>query len=211
MDSAGTRRQAALLVGPTGSGKTPLGQWLDAHGLWGRRCHHFDFGANLRAVASGQVKGFVPEEVLFVRDVIEKGALLENDTFHLALRILQSYISDRCVHPDDLLIMNGLPRHVGQAEAIAPTLEFVAVIELRCDPETVVERLRRNSGGDRTHRTDDTITLVRHKTAVFADRTKPLLAFYRQRGVPLIPISVGVQTMPSEVAEFLEKDGDKLG
>lgn len=198
------RQQAVLLVGPTGSGKTPLGEWLEFHGLWGRRCHHFDFGANLRAVAARQVEGFTPEEVRFIQDVIEKGALLENETFHLALRILQAFISGRRVHPDDLLIMNGLPRHVGQSEAIAPYLEFVAIIDLQCGAETVCERLHRNTGGDRANRTDDAITLVQQKIAVFTGRTRPLLAFHQQRGVPHMPISVGVHTMPSEVVEVLE-------
>jgi len=202
--SAAIRQKAVLLVGPTGSGKTPLGEWLEAHGLWGRRCHHFDFGANLRAVASGQVEGFRPEEVLYIQDVVEKGALLENETFHLALRILRSYMIGRRVHADDLLVMNGLPRHVGQAAAIAPCLEFVAIIGLRCDAETVRERLRRNTGGDRGGRTDDAIALVERKMAVFSERTKPLLAFYRERGVPLMPVEVGVNTTPPEVAEFLE-------
>jgi adenylate kinase family enzyme len=193
-------------VGPTGSGKTPLGEWLEAHGLWRRRCHHFDFGANLRAVTSRQVAGFMPEEVLFVRDVIEKGALLENETFHLALRILQSYMRARRVHPDDLMVMNGLPRHVGQAEGLAPLLEFAAVIDLRCNAETVFERLHRNTGGDRANRADDAIALVRQKLVVFAERTKPLLAYYQQQNVPLIPQNVGVHTMPSELAESLEKN-----
>jgi len=57
-----------------------------------------------------------------VQGVVERGALLENESFHVALRILDSYISARSVEPDDLLIMNGLPRHIGQAEAIAPYL-----------------------------------------------------------------------------------------
>ena len=197
-------------MGPTGSGKTPLGEWLEAHGLWGRRCHHFDFGANLRAVASGQVEGFMPEEALFVRDLIEKGALLENETFHLAQRILQSYMRARRVCPDDLMVMNGLPRHVGQAEGLAPLMEFAAVIDLRCDAETVFQRLHRNTGGDRASRTDDAIALVQQKLAVFADHTKPLLAYYRQQSVPLIPVNVGIYTIPTEVAEFLEKNQSSL-
>jgi len=57
------RRDAILLVGPTGAGKTPLGEWLQLHGLWGRRCHHFDFGTNLREVASGNSAGFTAEEI----------------------------------------------------------------------------------------------------------------------------------------------------
>jgi len=37
--------RAILLIGPTGSGKTPLGDWLQAYGFCGHRCHRFDFGA----------------------------------------------------------------------------------------------------------------------------------------------------------------------
>jgi len=45
-----TRNPAVLLLGPTGAGKTPLGEMIEARGLWGMSCLHFDFGANLRAV-----------------------------------------------------------------------------------------------------------------------------------------------------------------
>ena len=48
--------QAVVLLGPTGSGKTPLGEWLEAKGLGGRRCHHFDFGTRLRRVATGALE-----------------------------------------------------------------------------------------------------------------------------------------------------------
>jgi adenylate kinase family enzyme len=44
--------KAILLLGPTGSGKTPLGQVLEERGLWGHTCMHFDFGANLREIVA---------------------------------------------------------------------------------------------------------------------------------------------------------------
>ena len=47
------RQPGILLLGPTGSGKTPLGDRLQIRDLWGRRCHHFDFGVRLRDVAYG--------------------------------------------------------------------------------------------------------------------------------------------------------------
>jgi adenylate kinase len=204
LPSTSILRQAILLVGPTGSGKTPLGQWLESHGLWGRSCHHFDFGANLREIASGGAFGFTAEEVLFVQDVVERGALLENERFQLALKVLEAFSSSRRLQPNDLLVMNGLPRHIGQAHAIAPHLRFAAIIDLRCDAETVWERLHRNAGGDRTNRTDDTVALVRQKLEVFAARTEPLLGFYEQRGVPLIRFKVSSHTLPSEIALVTE-------
>lgn len=199
-----TRQQAILIVGPTGAGKTPLGGWLQAHGLWRRRCHHFDFGARLRDVAAGQGNGFTAEEMLFIRNLIEKGALLENETFHFALRILVQFVACREVQPEDLLVMNGLPRHTGQAEAITGFLQFVAIIHLQCGAEIVWERLQRDAGGDRTNRTDDTVELVEQKLAVFTERTRPLLSWYQQLGVPLIRVAVGAQTRPSDIQPLLE-------
>ncbi len=200
-----TRQQAILLVGPTGAGKTPLGDWLQAHGLWRRCCHHFDFGSNLRDVAAGQGNGFTAEEMCFIQELVEKGALLENETFHLALRILVGFVAHRQVQPEDLLVMNGLPRHSGQAEALADYLQFVAIVQMECSAEIVWERLQCNAGGDRTDRTDDAVALVERKLAVFAERTQPLLTWYQQLGVPLVPIAVGVQTLPSDILPLLER------
>ena len=42
--------KAVLLVGPTGCGKSPLGQLLERLGLKGMRCLHFDFGKRLRKI-----------------------------------------------------------------------------------------------------------------------------------------------------------------
>jgi adenylate kinase family enzyme len=197
------RHQAILLIGPTGSGKSPLGQWLETHGLAGRRCHHFDFGANLRGAASGKCSGFVPAETAFLRDVLERGALLENEMFYIALKILDAFIAQRRVQPDGLLVMNGLPRHAGQAGGLRERLEFVAVVHLVCNAATVLERLRRNTGGDRTARDDDARELVGKKLRTFHERTAPLIEHYRQRGVPVAEVSVGVETQPAEMAKSL--------
>lgn len=44
------RTPAVLLLGSTGSGKTPLGDLIERRGLRGVRCLHFDFGVNLRKI-----------------------------------------------------------------------------------------------------------------------------------------------------------------
>lgn len=200
-----TRHQAILLLGPTGSGKTPLGDYLQDLGLWGRSCHHFDFGRGLREVAAGRASaGFTAGQMRYIQDVVEKGTLLENETFYLASKILCDFILRREVHPHDLLVMNGLPRHIGQAEALSEMLQWVAIVHLECSAETVWERLRNNAGGDRTHRADDDVALVERKLAIFTTRTQPLLTYYQERNIPLNQAVVGVQTQPADIRAILE-------
>jgi adenylate kinase len=197
--------QAILLLGPTGSGKSPLGDWLERVSLQGRRCHHFDFGANLRAVVVGQGAGvFTLEEVRFLRRVLEAGALLEHEHFPLAARILDAFVAQKSVRASDLLVLNGLPRHLQQACALDRKLTVVGVVQLDCNARTVAERLKRNSGGDRTRRADDSETLVARKLAIYEERTRPLLNHYRERGTPILKLEVGVETQPAEIAARME-------
>lgn len=179
---------ALLLLGPTGSGKTPLGDWLHTHG--GGR--HFDFGAHLRAGT-----GLTPAEKEFVRDVLARGALLEEETFYIAEKILRAFIAG---HESERLVLNGLPRHVGQAVAIAPIVNVTTVLQLQATAAIIRERLRRNSGGDRTHRADDDLALVEQKLATFAARTLPLVDHYRQRGARIVTLMIEVDQTPGEMA-----------
>ncbi len=191
---------AVLLLGPTGAGKSPLGDWLERFSLWDRHWHHFDFGANLRAVVTGRHAGeFSTEEIQFLRRVLEAGALLEDEHFPLAARMLEVFLTQRAVGPSDLILLNGLPRHRQQARALDPKLIVIGVVHLECDAQTVGERLRRNIGGDRTQRADDSAALVERKLATYAERTQPLLDYYRERRVEILPVRVGVGTQPAEI------------
>jgi adenylate kinase family enzyme len=196
--------RAILLLGPTGCGKSPLGDWLERASLRGRRCHHFDFGANLRAVVAGQrSEAFTPEEIRFLRRVLEEGALLEDKHFPLAARILDGFIAGNNAQANDLLVLNGLPRHRQQAGAMAQKVAIIGVVQLDCDAQTIVERLRRNSGGDRTQRRDDSEALVARKLIIYEERTRPLLDFYREQHTPILEIKVGVETQPTEIVAWM--------
>ncbi len=191
---------AILLLGPTGAGKSPLGERIEQRGLWGRRCFHFDFGENLRAVAALEsAPGFSAAQLDYVRDVLERGALLENETFVIAENILDRFIASRGVGPGDLLVMNGLPRHVGQARDVGGRVRMIRVVELVCDAGTVVRRISTNAGSDRAGRKDDAIALVRQKLRTFAARTAPLLAHYEQQGVLTTRVRVSAATQPDEL------------
>jgi adenylate kinase family enzyme len=195
-----------LLIGPTASGKTPLGQLLDEHGLWGRACVHFDFGANLRACASGgaMTGPLTTEECTFLRQVVDSGVLLEDEHFPIARKIFETHLENHGVDSRALTILNGLPRHEGQARAMESFTAIVAVASLTCDADTVLERIKRDTGGDRACRDDDKLEKVRERIAVFAKRTAPLLAHYRARGVPVIDIHVDAKMQPGDVRVLLE-------
>lgn len=202
------RRPARLLLGPTGAGKTPLGDMLEAQGLAGRRCCHFDFGAQLRAVDAGQSRpsGLDEADRAFIHEVLTAGALLEDRTFYIAERLLQGFIDAQNVNDADLLILNGLPRHCGQARAVDGIVRIERVVYLECDADTVAERIRRDTGGDRAVRTDDSLPEIRRKLAVFRERTLPLLDHYRTRGVYIAVVNIGVSTTAWDVIRILEKN-----
>jgi len=97
------------------------------------------------------------------------------------------------------VVLNGLPRHVGQAKAIDALVEIRDVICLHCSAEVVVARLASNVGGDRDDRCDDDRERVRKKLEIFEQRTAPLVDHYRQQGVRLIAIDV-TSSMTAETA-----------
>jgi adenylate kinase len=200
---------AWLLLGPTGAGKTPLGDLLQQRGLWGRRCVHFDFGANLREIAGRQRadEWITAEDVDFVCDVLRRGALLEDKDFPLAERILRSFLAARHADAETRVVLNGLPRHVGQARALATVVDVEMVVELVCSPETVWERIRQNTGGDRTGRADDDQESVRRKLAIYSARTAPLVEHYRTSGCRIESIEVTGQSTAEHVREILAQRG----
>ena len=194
------RFPAILLLGPTGSGKTPLGQWIESHGLHGLKCVHFDFGENLRNVvaANSPTETFTTADLAFLRRVLDSGALLEDEHFVLAERILRDFLARRCTNAATCVVLNGLPRHAGQAQAIDAIVDVQKVVCLECSSEVVVERLIGNTGGDRDGRTDDDFDRVRKKLELYRQRTVPLVDYYRTRGMPIQTISVTAATTAAQ-------------
>jgi adenylate kinase len=197
------RSEAILLLGPTGAGKTPLGDCLAARGLHGRRCVHFDFGAQLRRVAQEGGPGLSPDDRAYVQRVLTEGALLEDETFYIARAILAAFMANEGVGAQDLVVLNGLPRHAGQARDVGEVLRVTYVVALECSAEVVHARIATNSGGDRTARSDDSVAQVAAKLELYAARTHPLLDHYRSEGVQLRLVPVGVNTTPDDIVVLL--------
>lgn len=189
-------RPSILLVGPTGSGKTPLGAEIARRGLRGRPGAHFDFGAELRALAARPAgeSGLTAGELAVIRRSLATGALFEAEDMPMIVKILRQFTARRRLTGDSLLILNGLPRHRGQAEGLSAVVEVVRVISLEADAAVIRERMRLDSGRDRAGRADDSLVAVAERLAIFKERTAPLIEYYRERGVPVttVPVTAGM-------------------
>lgn len=197
---------ALLLLGPTGSGKTPLGERIASRGLWGRQWLHFDFGAQMRQiVAVGHASDFFSRADLdFLGQMLHRGALLEEQQFPLARRIFQSFLATSGTDADTWVVLNGLPRHVGQAAAMEELAAVRAVVELACRPEVIAARIGSDVGGDRAGRSDDQPAAVRRKLEIYQAQTAPLVEHYRQRSVPILRIDVAAEMTDAQMWQTLE-------
>jgi adenylate kinase family enzyme len=204
--SPAERWSGLLILGPTGSGKTPLGDRLEQDGFRGRRCVHFDFGANLREAAAGGAAGGALDEaeLAVVRASLRDGTLLEDAHLPVALKILEGFAARRRIGRGDLIVLNGLPRHAGQAAGLASRLDVELVVVLEAGPGVIRERIRRDAGGDRAGRGDDSAEEIDRKLEIFTARTLPLAGFYRDAGVPVLSVRVGVETRPEDIKAGIE-------
>jgi len=196
---------ALILLGPTGSGKTPLGDEIARRGLHGRGCCHFDFGANLRASASGAAgeAGLSAREIGAVRASLATGALFEDRDIPMIVKILSGFVETRCSAPGALLVLNGLPRHRRQAEGLAGVLDVERVVQLDAGASVIRERIRLDPGGDRACRTDDALEEVEKRLSDYRERTLPLIDLYRAGGVPVLVIPITGTMGAPEMYEIL--------
>jgi adenylate kinase family enzyme len=141
-----------------------------------------------------------------IRDSLQTGDLLEHETFHIDSGILKFYIQEKEINTGDILILDGLPRHVGQARDVDAILDIGMIVCLECPAKTVQRRIALNSGGDRADRIDDSLEEIKRKLKIFHERTVPLLDHYRAKGVKVEQITITVDTTPEKIHQFLEDD-----
>jgi adenylate kinase family enzyme len=167
--------------------------------------HHFDFGAELRAAAAGE-RGLTPDALAYVQHLLATHALLPDERFPIAEALLDAFLRRVAFAPDrDVLVLNGLPRHVGQARALASRVRVEHVAVLECSPEAVrarVARRRRGEGLDHAGRDDDAAEAVARKLALYARETEPLVAHYAaQPGVRVTRLAVEADTSEEALAD----------
>ncbi len=200
--------EVILLLGPTAAGKTPLGDMISTEKIAGERCVHFDFGNELRkiALAGEGSKALSEDEVRYIRGVLEEGLLLENEKFYIAKKVFSDFTKKQKAEHNDVIILNGLPRHIGQARDMTDMVNVRTVAELKCSDDNVLCRISENKGGDRSERLDDDSDLVMKKIETYNERTRLLVDFYKKRGADMIEVEVTPDTDTRTLyKEFVEK------
>ena len=201
---------AVLLVGPTGSGKTPFGEFINSKQLFHKNCVHFDFGANLRKIEClyknnkfAKIKTIfsllADRDVNIIIDSLKKGTLLEDEYFYIAENILLSFIKEKQVTENDIIVLNGMPRHTGQAANIDNIVNIIGILYLNCTDDIVYKRINTNSGGDRAKRNDDSYEEVKRKLAIFKERTLKLIEHYKEKKVEIYNIKISEKTSPQDI------------
>ncbi len=194
-------RPALLLVGPPGAGKSPLGDALERRTGW----IHFDLGARLRAIAGGEDDhGLSDGEQAFVRDLLAADALFPDDQFPLVRQIVQTFL---CRRPSATgVVLNGLPRTVGQAERLRELLDIRRVVVLECRPDLAAARVGQRRAGatdDHAGRPDDEPDRFRQRLEIYERETPPLIELYRTRGVGILTLAVGPDTDSERLAALI--------
>lgn len=161
-----------VFFGPPGSGKGTQAQRL-ADSL---RIPQVSTGDLLRGhVARGTELGKV------ARPIMESGALVPDE---LVTRMLRG----RLAEPDAAcgVLFDGYPRTVAQAEALDALLaesgrRIVSVVFLDVADDVIVDRLVKRAALE--GRADDTPETIRERLRVYREKTEPLAARFREKGL----------------------------
>jgi len=184
-----------VLFGPPGSGKgTQAARLIARHGI-----AHLSTGDMLRAaVAAGSPVG------LEAKAIMDRGDLVPDE-------VVIGVIAERIEQPDARkgFVLDGFPRTVGQAEALAKLLEdkgiaLDAVIEFEVDEAALLERVDKRAretieaGG--AVRADDNPETLKRRLVAFREQSAPVADYYRQQG--LLSAIDGMQEIDAVTAEI---------
>jgi adenylate kinase len=171
-----------ILLGPPGAGK-------------GTQGHRLSERYNIPEISTGDIlRSAMHKGTPLGREAksyMDRGALVPDE-------IMIGIIRERLAQDDTAcgFILDGFPRTVAQAEALAQLSEeqqrpIEHVLSIEVPQEELLQRLagRRQVEG----RQDDTAEAIRHRLEVYERETAPLIDYYRRQG--LLRCIVGVGTI----------------
>jgi adenylate kinase len=137
------------------------------------------------------------------REYIDRGDLVPDE-------VVIAMVMERLAEPDgdNGFVLDGFPRTVAQAEALDRRLAgqhapLDAALAFEITEEELLKRLKGRA--EQLHRSDDSEHTIRHRLEVFAIKTKPLIDYYRHRGL-LVPVdAIGeVKEVAQRILDDLE-------
>jgi adenylate kinase len=187
-----------VIFGPPGSGKGTQAELLtSALGV-----PHVSTGDLLRAeTEAGTPLGAE------VAPLLAAGELVPDD-------LIERVLERRLAQPDAATgaILDGYPRTVDQARSLDRRLAATgcgiqAVLVLDVDEATLLGRLLLRAGEQ--HRADDNREAIAERMAEYRRRTQPVLAYYRDEGVPVLAIdgTAGVDAVHERAVRALTGRG----
>jgi len=161
-----------LVLGPQGSGKGTQAEVIAAtHDI-----PHISTGDMFRAAIAEAT-----ELGLRVKAIIEVGELVPDE-------LTTELVQERLSAPDAAqgFVLDGYPRNLGQAEALATWLDGVgrsldAVLFFDLNDVTATERALGRAAA--SGRTDDTPEVIARRLELYHQETEPVVAFYRAAGL----------------------------
>ncbi|KXB06958.1 adenylate kinase [candidate division MSBL1 archaeon SCGC-AAA382C18] len=165
-----------------------------------------------------------------IEEYVEAGDLVPDD-------VVNKVVEKRLSGPDceEGFVLDGYPRTKEQAEALADVAEIEVVVNLDVSDDVIINRLssRRvcsdcgeiynlefkppeeegicdKCGGELYQREDDTPEVIKKRLEEYKERTRPLLGYYRDKGV-VVDVTVQEERPIEEVQqEVLEKTKNAL-
>lgn len=161
-----------VLIAPPGSGKgTQALRIVERYGIT-----HISSGDMFREEMAGDT--WVGRRV---REFVESGDLVPDD-------MVLEMVAPRVIAAAEAggYVLDGFPRTLSQAQVAQELaadwgVSAHVVLWLQADEAELVRRLTRRSAAE--GRRDDEEEVVRHRLAVFHEKTEPLLEFYEDRGL----------------------------
>jgi len=169
-----------VVLGPPGAGKGTQAVKLAQHFA----CADVATGDIFRAnVAEGSELGRAAQEYM------DRGDLVPDD---VVIAMVMERLAERDCQAG--FVLDGFPRTVNQAEALDRRLaEQGSPLEAALSFDVTEEELLRRLAGRAAaqHRADDAEQTIRHRLEVFADKTRPLIDYYRHRRLLTMVDGVG--------------------
>jgi adenylate kinase len=189
------RYKSILLFGAPGSGKGTQGKILGSIPGF----YHSATGDIFRSLDLQSEMGRIFWEYA------GKGKLVPDE---VTIRLWRQYIKGMEMinqfHPNnEILVLDGIPRNLKQAELLSDTIDVVKVIHLVCsDLSKMVERLRRRAL--RENRFDDASDeVIRRRLEIYERDTRPVLNYYPADRVVRVEATMSQIRVLSKLVEFL--------